>query len=146
MSFSYDLARFIPFRDAAACARVRAIKRKDLCKHANPRFKIEIIEDKVSLYSRFAVDIVQRISDAAAAGRKCVLILPVGPVPQYTIAANMINKLGISCRHLVTYNMDEYADSDGRTAPAEWEGSFATAMWKGFFSKIREDLRPAQQN
>ncbi len=146
MSFAYDLARFIPFRDAAACAHVRAIKRRDLCRHPNPRFRMEIIEDKVTFYSRFATDLVQRISDAAAAGRNCVLILPVGPVPQYTIAADMINRLGISCRHLVTYNMDEYADSDGRTAPAEWEGSFATAMRKGFFGKIREDLRPVEKN
>ena len=35
MSFSYDLAQFIPFRDAAACRRVRAIKKGDIASHAN---------------------------------------------------------------------------------------------------------------
>ena len=31
MAFKYSLAKFIPFRDEEACARVRAIKRKEAC-------------------------------------------------------------------------------------------------------------------
>jgi len=146
MAFDYPLAQFIPFRDADACARVRAIRRADLCTHSNPEFRIAVIDDPVEFYSRFAIDIVTRIADAGKAGRKCVLILPVGPVPQYAVAAEMINRLGISCRHLVTYNMDEYADADGKTAPADWEGSFATAMRGSFFLRIREELRPPEEN
>jgi glucosamine-6-phosphate deaminase len=146
MPFEYPLAKFIPFRDEAACARVRAITRSELTKHSNPDFKIAILDDPARFYSRFALDIVTRITDAAKAGKKCVLILPVGPVPQFAIAAEMINRLGIDCRHLVTYNMDEYADDTGKTAPADWEGSFATAMRQAFFAQIREDLRPKDQN
>jgi glucosamine-6-phosphate deaminase len=146
MAFTYPLAEFIPFRDEAACARVRAIRRGDLCEHPNPQFQIAIVEDKVEFYSRFAIDIVTRISEAAKAGRNCVLILPVGPVPQYAIAAQMINRLGIDCAHLVTYNMDEYADASGETAPADWEGSFATSMRGSFFLRIREELRPPEKN
>ena len=146
MAFTYPLAQFIPFRDEAACARVRAIKRSELTKHSNPDFKIAILDDPARFYSRFALDIVTRITDAAKAGKKCVLILPVGPVPQFAIAAEMINRLEISCRHLVTYNMDEYADDSGKTAPADWEGSFATAMRQSFFAQIREDLRPLDEN
>jgi glucosamine-6-phosphate deaminase len=141
MAFTYPLAKFIPFRDEAACARARAISRTDLCTHPNPDFRISIIDDKVEFYSRFAIDIVTRIAEAGKAGRKCVLILPVGPVPQYAIAAEMINRLGISCRHLITYNMDEYADAAGETAPADWEGSFATSMRQSFFQRIREEFR-----
>ena len=75
-----------------------------------------------------------------------MLILPVGPVPQYAIAADMINRQRIHCRHLVTFNMDEYADDQGRTAPAGWEGSFATSMRQSFFAKIDPDLRPPDAN
>ena len=39
MAFEYSLAKFIPFRDEAACARVRAITRSELTKHSNPDFK-----------------------------------------------------------------------------------------------------------
>jgi glucosamine-6-phosphate deaminase len=84
--------------------------------------------------------------DAAEEGRQCVLILPVGPVPQYAMAAEIINRLEIDCGHVITFNMDEYADENGKTAPAEWEGSFATAMWANLFGRINEDLRPKQEN
>lgn len=146
MAFRYPLADFIPFRDEKACARVRAIRRQDLAKHPNPRFRIEVIDDKVTFYSRFAIDIVTRIAKARDAGKKCVLILPVGPVPQYAIAAEMINRQNLSCRHLVTFNMDEYADGEGRTAPADWAGSFATSMRQAFFGRIRRDLRPPEKS
>jgi glucosamine-6-phosphate deaminase len=146
MSFRYPLSKFIPFRDEKACAKARAVRKSEITRHPNPKFRIEVIEDKTQFYARFALDIVGRIRDAAEKGKPCVLILPVGPVPQYAIAAAMINRLGLSCRHLVTFNMDEYADADGRTAPADWEGSFATSMRLSFFEQIRKDLRPAEKN
>ncbi|HVR70152.1 MAG TPA: hypothetical protein VMT87_04835 [Vicinamibacteria bacterium] len=146
MAFRYSMSRFIPFRDEAACARVRAIRKEDMARHPNPAFRIEVIEDRVQFYSRFAIDIVERIRAAAEAGRKCVLILPVGPVPQYAIAAEMINRAHLSCRHLVTFNMDEYANEAGETAPADWEGSFATSMRQSFFDRIRKELRPLDRN
>jgi glucosamine-6-phosphate deaminase len=146
MAFRYAMSRFISFQDAEACARVRAIRRADLARHPNPAFRIEVIDDRTQFYSRFAIDIVQRLQQAAEAGRQCVLILPVGPVPQYAIAAEMINRLSLSCRHLVTFNMDEYADEHGRTAPAEWEGSFATSMRQSFFARLRPELRPREAN
>jgi len=144
--FSYSLSSFIAFRDAAECARVRAIRRADITRHRNPAFRIEVIDEPIGFYSRFAIDIVTRIQRAAEEGRRCVLILPVGPVPQYRIAVEMINRLHISCRHLVTFNMDEYADDQGRTAPADWEGSFATSMRQSFFAQIDSDLRPLDSN
>jgi len=45
MQFDFDLAQFIPFRDKDACARVRAIKRADICSHPNPDFHIRVIDD-----------------------------------------------------------------------------------------------------
>jgi glucosamine-6-phosphate deaminase len=146
VSFNYNLASFIAFRDAEACARVRAIKREDITKHPNREFRISVIQDAAQFYGAFATDIVRRIKEAGEAGRRIVMILPVGPVPQYEIAARMINEMRISCKHLVTYNMDEYADQDGNTAPADWPGSFQTAMMRNFFLKIAPELRPEQRN
>jgi glucosamine-6-phosphate deaminase len=146
MAFQPELSKFISFRDAAECARIRAIKKEDICKHANPEFKIRLIDELEIFYAEFALDIVGQIVTAAEEGRKCVLILPVGPVPQYAIAAGIINRLGIDCKHLVTFNMDEYADENGQTAPAEWEGSFATAMMANFFGRLRDELRPPAEN
>lgn len=146
LPFQPALSKFIAFQDPEACARARAIKREDICKHPNPDFKIRIIDSSAQFYLEFALDIIARIQAAQAEGRSCVLILPVGPVPQYTIAARLINQFRLSCKHLVTFNMDEYADEDGNTAPPEWEGSFATAMKENFFLKIDEALRPPPEN
>jgi len=146
MGFMPALAKFIDFQDPEECARVRAITKEEITEHPNPDFQIRVVEDLTQFYATFALDIVTRVVQARDEGRECVLILPVGPVPQYEIAAGIINALGIDCSHLVTFNMDEYADEDGNTAPPEWAGSFATAMRAGFFGKIDENLRPKDEN
>jgi glucosamine-6-phosphate deaminase len=54
----------------------------------------------------------------------------------------MINALRIPMHHVHTFNMDEYADQDGVTAPADWPGSFQKAMLESFFLRIDAELRP----
>lgn len=142
MEFSYNLAKFLSFQDEKACERVRKIKKADICKHSNPDFKIRVIEDPHEFYLEFALDIVDRIQKAAEENRPFVAIFPVGPMPQYKIAAQLINKLGISCKHIHSFNMDEYADQDGNTAPINWPGSFQKSMMEQFFMVIDEKLRP----
>ena len=144
MEFKFDLAKFIPFRDQEAIARVRAIKKEDYCKHPNPDFKIKIYKTKEEFYLEFALDIVNRLKAALDENRKFVAIMPVGPVPQYEIAARIINEFRIPCHHMYVFNMDEYADEDGNTAPASWPGSFQMAMMKNLFSKIDPELRPPE--
>lgn len=144
MSFEYDIADFISFKDAAACARVRAITRSELTRHANPDFRIKVEDDPRSFYRSFADDLVDRIRAARDDGRTFVAILPVGPMPQYTIAAERINAERISLSHVHTFNMDEYANHDGDTAPITWPGSFQRAMWERFFALVDEELRPPE--
>src|SRR5262245_10555753 len=141
MPFEYDLAQFIPFRDAEACARVRAIPKSELAHHPNPDFHIKILDDPMKFYFAFALDIVERIQQARDEERTFTAILPVGPVPQFHFAAKMINALRLDLSHVHTFNMDEYADQDGNTAPIHWEGSFQKAMWANFFGKIDPALR-----
>ena len=142
MAFDYDMAAFIPFQDSEACRRVRAIRKEEITRHPNPDFNIRVIEDAHELYTEFAVDIVRRIWEKGEAGERLVAIFPVGPMPQYPIAARMINELRISCRHVHSFNMDEYADEEGRTAPLDWPGSFQKAMMEQFWGRIDADLRP----
>ncbi|MGC8667859.1 MAG: hypothetical protein ACP5VE_07100 [Chthonomonadales bacterium] len=144
MSFRYDLARFIPFRDAEACARVRAITRDEITRHPNPQFRIRVMEDRAQFYFEFALDIVTRIREALDADRPFVAIFPVGPMPQYEFAAKLINAQRLPLKHVHSFNMDEYADQDGNTAPIDWPGSFQRAMWENFFGKINPELRPPE--
>ncbi len=140
--FKFDPARFIPFRDSKICAKVRAIKKEDITKHPNPDFKIRVIEEPPRFYFEFALDILTRIQRSLKEKKNLVLILPVGPTPQFQILARLINELKISCHHVHTFNMDEYADENERTAPVSWEGSFQKSIWDNFFNLIDKGLRP----
>ena len=62
--FAYDLARFISFRDLAACERVRRIPRNELTAHPNPDFRIRVVDEPTEFYRAFADDIVSRIRTA----------------------------------------------------------------------------------
>ena len=140
--FKFDPARFIPFRNSKICAKVRAIKKEDITKHPNPDFKIRVIEEPSRFYFEFALDILTRIQRSLKEKKNLVLILPVGPTPQFQILARLINELEISCHHVHTFNMDEYADENERTAPVSWEGSFQKSIWDNFFNLIDKGLRP----
>jgi glucosamine-6-phosphate deaminase len=140
------MAQFLPFRDMEACIRVRGITRDHLAEHANPDFRIGIIDHAADFYLRFAEDFVSRIRYARDAGTQLVAILPCGPMPQYRFAAELINREGLSLAHLHTFNMDEYANEDGVTAPSDWVGSFQRALWEGFFLLVEPGLRPDPAN
>jgi glucosamine-6-phosphate deaminase len=142
MTFSYALAKFIDFQDKEACERVRRITREEITQHPNPDFKIQVIDAHTELFAAFATDLVREIKTALDEGRQFVCILPVGPVEQYPIAARIINQLRIPMHHVHTFNMDEYADENGNTAPRDWPGSFQKAMYDKFFNLIDADLRP----
>jgi glucosamine-6-phosphate deaminase len=74
-----------------------------------------VIEDQGEFSPAFATDIVTRIKQALDEGRKLLAFFQFGPMPQYPIAARMINSLRIPMKHVHTFNMDEYADQDGNT-------------------------------
>mgnify|MGYP000418555267 CR=1 FL=1 len=142
--FDYGLARFIDFRDEAECARVRAIGRAELTRHPNPDFRLRVVEDPREFYGAFAADLVDRIRAARDEAGAFVAILPVGPMPQYELAARLINDERLSLAHVHTFNMDEYANEDGVTAPLSWPGSFQRAMLERFFALIDPELRPPE--
>jgi glucosamine-6-phosphate deaminase len=145
MGFEYGLSPFIAFRDREACERVRAIPRGRLAEHANPDFRIALVDDPGEFYAQFAADLVGRVRAARDEGRPLVAILPVGPMPQYEIAAGMINRERLSLQHVHTFNMDEYANEAGVTAPVSWPGSFQRAMLEGFFNLLDPELRPPEE-
>ena len=139
-NWDFEPAQFLSFRDQKVCNRVRKIKRADLCKHPNKNFKIRIIEDESNFFFQFATHLVAGIKQAAEEGRQHVIILPA-PWPHYRWVAHLINTMGIDCRHVHTFNMDEWADQDGRSAPKDWPGGFQYWMWNDLFNNIDPKLR-----
>jgi len=141
--FKWSPAKFIPFRDMKAIERCRQIKRKDITKHWNPDFRIQVLAaDKIE--PKWINDIFQRIKQSADEGRQLVMIMP-NPWPNYVKVAALINKHKVSCRHVHTFNMDEYADEHGNIAPLSWEFGFGYAFKKFFYSAINPKLRPPEK-
>ena len=139
--FEFEPATFVPFRDKEAVARVRAIKREDIMRHPNPDYRIQIVKD-ADLEAKWIDDIVNRIKQSV--GDQLVMIMP-NPWPNYSKVAERINSERIPCHHIHTFNMDEYANQDGRIAPETWEFGFGHAFKKYFISNIDPALRPPEK-
>ena len=142
-AFNYEPALSVPFRDKEALDRVRQIKRQDIEKHPNPDLNIKVIPDG-DLVFMWLFDIFHRIRSSAEEGRRCVLIMPQ-PWPGYRWVAQLINQCRIDCKHLHTFNMDEYANEEGIAAPETWEKGFMYSMLKHFYNEIDPDLRPPRE-
>ena len=139
-NFEFTPAECVPFRDTDAVQRVRSIPREELTKHPNPDFKISIVPD-ADLQMLWLTDIFDRIYNASKEDKTCVLIMPQ-PWPGYRWIAKMINMCKVDCSKLYTFNMDEYANEDGISAPEDWPYGFMHSMLKHFYNEIDENLRP----
>jgi len=81
-----------------------------------------------------------RIVKARDEGKTCVMIMP-NPVPLYRHVARLINRLGIDCKHVYLFAMDEYANEKDEIAPDTWKFGFGYAMKNIFVYQIDEKLR-----
>jgi len=141
--FRYQPSTWAPFRDREMCERVRRIKREEIAKHHNDAVSVEVLPDDDIAFYRIH-DIFARIKRSDDEDRRLVLILPQ-PHPQYRKVAELINRFGVSCRNLHTFNMDEWADDAGNVAPETYVDGFMYAHLSNFFSRIDETLRPPRE-
>lgn len=91
-------------------------------------------------------EIALRVKNAKEAGKKLAIILPVGPMGMYKWAAYFLNEWKISCDHVYTFNMDEWADGDGVTLPNDNPASFEYSMKEAFFGKLKKTVPEDQRN
>ena len=108
--------------------------------------QIQILPDPAGLFQHMARSIADEIKLNNASGLPTRLILPVGPVGQYPILAQICNQERISLRNTYTFNMDEYCDWQGRWIPQDHPLSFRGIMQRSFFTLLDPDLSiPAEQ-
>jgi len=140
--WDYSPSHWVPFRDKVALEKARKIKREDFLNHPNSNLSIQVVKD-FDVWFMLMTDMFFRIKEAMESGEKLVMILPQ-PWPFYSKIAYMINRSRINCKNLYTFNMDEYADQNGRIAPESWPLGFTHALKKYFYNEIAEDLRPPE--
>lgn len=78
-------------------------------------------------------------------GKKLAMILPVGPMGMYKWAAYFLTQWKTDCSHVYTFNMDEWADSEGNTLSSENPASFEHSMKEAFFNKLGSLTVPPEQ-
>lgn len=101
---------------------------------------LTVLPDAGSLHHHFARAIADEIAANNAAGRPTRLILPVGPVGQYPILADISNRKKISWARCHVFFMDEYCDWQGRWVPEEHPLSFRGFARRTLLDRLAPDL------
>jgi glucosamine-6-phosphate deaminase len=102
--------------------------------------------DQQDVAQDMAQAILAVIQECRAAGRAATLILPVGPVDQFTILAAMINEQRMDCLNLLIINMDEYLDDRDQWVPIDHPLSFRGFMNRKFYDLVDPALAPQPEN
>jgi glucosamine-6-phosphate deaminase len=89
-----------------------------------------------------ARDMAKAMLEVLRAKRQATLIVPVGPVDQFSILAEMINAVRLSLRNVVIINMDEYLTDDDAWLPSDHPLSFRGFMDRKFYDLLDPSLAP----
>jgi glucosamine-6-phosphate deaminase len=108
--------------------------------------KVTVKTDLASIALDMAATMVAEIRAAELSGRGATLIVPVGPLDQFPILAQMLNEQKLSCRRTVFINMDEYLTDDGSWIPETHPLSFRAHMDRAFYQLLDPTLAPPLAN
>ena len=90
-------------------------------------------------------EIAMEIKKAGEANRKVAFILPVGPMGMYKWVVYFLKEWQVDCKHVYTFNMDEWADSQGNTLAPDNHGAFQYAMEQALFNPLDDLTVPKDQ-
>ena len=137
--FKFKCADFYPFKDQAEIDRVRKITRDEIralngTHPTSPTMKVNLVRnDELELI--MITDMVKRIIDSDRLDKKVVMIM-CNPNPTYIKVSYMLHELGVNCRNVKFYMMDEWADQDGNVAPLSYKAGFGNAFYRFMVSRI----------
>lgn len=90
-------------------------------------------------------EIAHEIRAARDAGRKLMLILPVGPMGMYKWTVYFLTQWKVPCNHVHGFNMDEWADAKGNTLAPSNDGAFQKAMEDALYGPLGKLTVPKGQ-
>lgn len=98
-----------------------------------------------TMAAKMGYEIFESVRAAAEAKRPLALILPVGPMGMYKWVLHFSQRSHLSWSHVHTFNMDEWADAEGRTMQPGTGESFQEIMEASFFEPLGELTVPPKQ-
>ncbi len=105
-----------------------------------------MLEDKIDIYNNIAWLMVKKLLENNQKGLQTSFILPVGPRGQYRRFAQICNEYSISCRDLITINMDEYLDENNQYISEENIISFRRFMRVEFQDLLKKEIKIKPEN
>ena len=108
--------------------------------------RVRVVGDMAAIALDFAEVLLREIRDGAKRGRGATFIVPVGPVDQFPVLAEMINKDRVDCRDVCLINMDEYLTDEDRWIDIEHPLSFRGFMNRLFYDRLDPELAPKSAN
>ncbi|HID24065.1 MAG TPA: glucosamine-6-phosphate isomerase [Planctomycetaceae bacterium] len=107
---------------------------------------LRIVTDMAAIAHEMAAAMAQVIWQMQREGRGATLIIPVGPVDQYPVFAELVNREGMSLADTVFINMDEYLTDDDEWIPEDHPLSFRGYMNRKFYDLLDPKLAPPPEH
>jgi len=89
---------------------------------------------------------METVEEARREGRNATMIVPVGPVDQYPVLAEMINQQQSDWRNVMIINMDEYLTDDDQWVDVDHPLGFRGFMARRFYDLVDPALAPRAEN
>ncbi|MBM3335007.1 glucosamine-6-phosphate isomerase [Candidatus Sumerlaeota bacterium] len=105
-----------------------------------------ICGDAADLAENMAQAMLNIILQARTEGRSATLIVPVGPVDQFPVLSEKINRTSLDCRDVMLINMDEYLTDEDQWVNVDHPLSFRGYMNRKFYDLIEPQLAPTAEN
>ncbi len=113
---------------------------------AGSRIRVRVVGDAAAVAQDMAGCMAGLLRDHNARGDRTRWIVPVGPVDQFPILAEICNREQISLRNAVIFNMDEYCDDSGRLISPDHPLSFVGYMNRKFYDLLDSMLCPTPEH
>ena len=141
--FKFKPAPWVPFQDEKVLERLRKMTPEEIEKHPNPDFKIKIVPNIGAIEIGHMLAKIKESDDFD----KPFVMITGNPCPgTYLPLVAAINLMGINCRNLHCFAMDEWADQDGNIAPLSYTAGFGHSYVKYFYNMIDPKLRMPEKN
>jgi glucosamine-6-phosphate deaminase len=113
---------------------------------ANNKIKVYAVDTDIDIYNDIARIMVNKLKENNEKGLTTSFIVPVGPEGQFKRFARICNIEGISCKNLITINMDEYLDDNYNYIPMDHDLSFRGFMKNNLFDLLDNDKKIKPEN
>lgn len=112
----------------------------ELADHPQRKVPFRLVRDSARMGQLMAQDLADVIEANNRENRPTRAIIPCGPKCWYAPFTELVNRSGISLRHLYVFHMDECLDWQARPLPKNHPYNFRTFMERYFYGGISPSL------